>query len=142
MKLIQIWVAREAWQRLASLKKSPKLAYRLMRYERRLSEELAVIDAKKNELIEAIAPETKTVNANTLEMAQFIEAFGPFLDADAELQPIDMTLDVLIDAIDAEQGNVLSDSDCAALEPFFKEVVESDKKYEGNITEFPKQAEG
>lgn len=133
MKLIDVWNAVQsnkdkpvsAWAAMTSLKKPPKVAYRLLKYGAKLGTEFDVIEKHRVELIyeAAGAPEGSPVDIKpgSPEFAQFANSFNEFLAGDSDLEPVGMTMDALIDALDTA-GNALSEQDLAAVEPFFQEA--------------------
>ncbi len=127
MKLSEIWNARETFNRLALLRKPPKVAYRLMKYERKLSAELTLCEAQRSKCVCEVAgvdvgsieAEQVTLMPGTAEFNAFLDRFNEFLDGESDLKPLELEMDALVDALDAESGNVLSEVDLALLEPFF-----------------------
>lgn len=123
MKLLQIWNAREAWGRLAAMKKPPKLAYQLMKYGRKFAVEADTCEAHREKCVyEASGAEPGTVvnlEPGSAQFDAFIAKFEEFLtqESDLELAPVGMA--ELLDALEAEKGNALADNDLALLEPFF-----------------------
>ena len=132
MKLVNVWNAREAFERLSGLKKPPKLAYRLMKYERKLSAELQLCEAHRLKCVYEVScaePGTPVnIEPGTPEFATFLAKFNEFLNNECDLEPVGIGMDVLIESLDAERGNVLSENDLALLEPFFHEKSVPDLK--------------
>lgn len=133
MKLIDVWNAVQSnkdksvssWGALTSLKKPPKVAYRLLKYGAKLGAEFDVIEKHRIKLLYEAAgvPEGGAVDIKpgTPEFSQFSNSFTEFLDGDSDLAPVGITMDALIDALDTV-GNALSEQDLAAVEPFFQEA--------------------
>lgn len=126
MKLVTIWNAREAFSKLAQLKKSPKLAYRLMKYAKKFSSEFDTCEARRIECVyEAAGVEPGTPDINLLpstpEFVSFVTKFNEFLDNESDLEPVGIGMDALVESLSAESGNVMSENDLALLEPFFQE---------------------
>ncbi len=123
MTLADIFVAREAWKRLAELRMPPHTAYRLLKYAKRVTAEYDVIEQQRAKLIRDASGTTDGEDASLLpgtpEYSAFVADFGAVLDTESDLKPSDMTLDFLLDMIGKEQGNALSAQDLAQLEPFF-----------------------
>ena len=138
MKLFHVWNvmqqngAPSVWQRFASLKKPPKVAYRLRKDAVKLATEFKVIDEHRNECILTAAGkgpgEDVNLASGTPEFAVFVEKFNEFLNGDSDLDPVGINMDALIDALDAEKGNVLSELDIELLEPFFADKPKPDLK--------------
>lgn len=124
MKLVDVWNARNAFATLAQLKKPPKVAYRLMKYAKQFAAEFDTCEAARVSCVYEIAgvePGTPNINLlpGTPEYDAFVAKFNEFLANDSELEPLEMSMDALIDALDSERGNVLSENDLALLAPFF-----------------------
>lgn len=133
MRLFDIWNVCLAsgekpvstWASMASLRKPPKVAYRLLKYGAKVGAEFDVIGKQRNKLIYEAAgvPEGGEVKIDpgTPQFSKFVQDFNAFLDNESDLKAVDLSMDALIDALDAEKGNALSESDLALLEPFFHE---------------------
>lgn len=126
MKLVDVWNARNAVNTLAQLKKPPKIAYRLLKYSKQFSAEFDVCELARVGFVyevAGVAPGTPNVSLEpgTPEFAAFVAKFNEFLGAESDLAPLDMGMGALIEALDAEHGNVLSETELALLEPFFQE---------------------
>lgn len=122
MKLIAVWNARDAIARLSVLKKPPKLAGQLLRYWQKYNAEYAICDAQRTALVyQAAGVEggQVTLQVDTPAYVTFVETFNAFLDTEAELSVSGISLDTLLDALDAEKGNALSENDLFLIEPFF-----------------------
>lgn len=140
MKLIEVWNAcgtsqakpLSTWGVLASLKKPPKVAYRLLKYGAKLAAEFDVIDKHRRTLIYEAAGVAEgsdvKMEPGTPAFNKFVQGFNAFLGNDSDLEPVGISMDALIDALDAEKGNVLSEHDLALLEPFFQEAQNVDIK--------------
>lgn len=119
------------WGALTALKKPPKVAYRLLKYGAKLGAEFEVIEKQRIKLIyeAAGAAEGSEVNIKpgTAEFNKFVQGFNEFLANDSDLEPVGISMDALIDALDAEKGNVLSEQDLAVVEPFFTEKQKPEK---------------
>lgn len=126
MKLLTLWNAKQAWATLSMLRKQPKVAYRLMKYERALNAEMETIERARTEFIlkaaNAEPGATVTLDVGTPELAAFNADFNAFLNTDCDLRPVGMDMDALIDVLDSQAGNVLSEAELMALEPFFVEL--------------------
>jgi hypothetical protein len=128
VKLKDIVNSSAAWETLSKLKKNPKLAYRLLKYQKKVADELDVCTKHRDKLgreLSGDAPDAPwTIKANTPEAQEFHARFNEFLQGDSDLAWVGLTMDELIDALDAEKGNVLSEEDLEALEPFFTKPEE------------------
>lgn len=134
MKLLSIWNSAATWQHVSSLKKNPKLAYRLLKYEKQVERELLVCQKMQDSLIYELAGveppkpgDVLIVNiSDDKDKMQVLNArFNEFLQGDSDLDFIGMTLDELIDGLDEKDGNTLSENHIERLEPFFEPVAES-----------------
>ena len=123
MKLIQIWNAQFAWKNLGQLKKPPKLAYRLMKYGRKWDREQEDINAVRLQILwkSAGAPEGSQVelNAGQPEFDAFMVAFNAAMEMESDIGPVGIDMDALVEGLDSQAGNQISESDLALLEPFF-----------------------
>lgn len=126
MKLATIWNAREALGRLSQLRKPPKVAYQLMKYEKLVMAEIDTIDKARTAFImkaagvaDAIGP--VTLDVGTPELVAFTIEFNAFLETESDLSVAPLNMDALIDALDGQAGNAMADSDLALVEPFFTE---------------------
>ena len=138
MKLVQIWNTREAFARLSALKKPPKLAYRLLKYVRKFEVELAACEAHRIKCVYEVAglePGTPGINLlpGTPEFDAFMVLFNLFLANDSDLEPVGIGMETLIEALDAEIGNTLSENDLALLEVFFTVKSPPDLKLVENV---------
>ena len=133
MKLMAVWHACatsqerpiSAWASLASLKKPPKVAYLMLNYGTEVSKEYDVIEQQRRTLVYQAAgvPEGSDVKIEpgSPEFNQFIQSFNDFLSVDANLKPVGLSMGELIDALDSEKGNAISEQDLELLKPFFQE---------------------
>ncbi|MCR4332422.1 MAG: hypothetical protein NUV34_06940 [Sulfuricaulis sp.] len=130
MKLFDVWNAvysvpnqPAAWTTLTSLKKPPKVAYRLFKYGAQLGAEFDVIEKQRTKLLYEAAGVSEgspvDIQPGTPEFSQFANGFNEFLAGDSDLEPVGITMDALIAALDIV-GNALSEQDLAAVKPFFK----------------------
>lgn len=126
MKLIEIWNAQDIFRHLASLRKPPKLAYRLMKYERKFTAEMGVCETQRGKCVCEVADveygspaaDQIALTPGSPEFEAFLAKFNEFLQNESELEPMDMQMDALVDALAGE--NALSENDLAILEPFFR----------------------
>lgn len=125
MKLTEIWNAAGAWQALALLKKNPKLVYRLLKYEKAVNVELDVCNTKREAILYEVAgvqpPEPVTLAQNSSQYVEFMNRFNESLDVESDLPWIGLSMEELIDALDIEKSNVISEQELVLLEPFFTE---------------------
>lgn len=113
------------WGALATLKKPPKVAYRLLKYGDKITAEYVLIEKQRRTLLYEAAgvAEGSEVNLQpgTPAFDKFVQGFNAFLANDSDLEPVGLSMDALIEALDSNQGNALSEADLSLLEPFFQE---------------------
>lgn len=130
MKLAEIWNSARAWGVLSKLKKNPKLAYRLLKYEKKVNAELKVCNKQRETLVYEAAgvepPAIVDLGSDTPEYKAFMVKFQEFMQSESDLEWAGISMDDLIEALGAETANVLSENDIELLEPFFTEPVKLD----------------
>jgi hypothetical protein len=123
MKLVNVYMAKDAMTNLGKMKMTPGLGYKVLKYLRLFDAEFAIIEKQRVAAVHAATGtkegEEVRIEPDTLPFTEFWRIFSDSLDVDSELAPMAMKLDELIAALDAEKGNVLSATDLAVLEPFF-----------------------
>ena len=150
MKLSVIQGSAAGWQALSGLKKNPKLAYRLLKYEKKVEHELKLIEKHRESLVYKHAgmeppapgeikpvsipakitetyandedpPVTLTREVTNPALIAYQKEFDEFLDTESDLEWIGITMDELIDGLAEREGNVLAEMDIDMIEPFFTE---------------------
>lgn len=123
MKLIDVFRSAEAWKRLSGLKKPPRMAYSLMRYFKSIQDELDIIEKERVNCIRRIAKagenEAISLKPGSAEIVEFESRFIGFLESESVLVKLSITMDELINALENETDNTLTEKDLLALEPFF-----------------------
>ncbi len=128
MKLQDIWNSAAAWRALSPVKKSPKVAYLLLKYENKVQAEVTVCEKQKNALIYELAgvpaPTGNDVvlvdiSGDADKMSQLQARFAEFLQTESELPQAALTMDALVESLSSDMG-VLTEHDLQQLEPFFK----------------------
>lgn len=125
LKLRDIWISVAAWTEFAALKKPPKLAYRLLKYQRKLNVELKICEKRRVEIIRELAGIDPNESAETFvslgqdtqECRQFVVRFNEFLDTESDAELFGLTLDEVFDQLDPSIE--LSEKTIEILEPFF-----------------------
>ena len=141
MYLYQVWNSHQAWQNLAILKKTPKLAYRLAKYQSRVAEEYKICGKQREDLIYEIAgvvrPEppdvlivqipsrvmteptedTEPVEIDNPKLAEFFTRFNEFLNNESDLEWSKITMDELLNGL--QPDSFVTEGDLLLLEPFF-----------------------
>jgi len=124
MKLGQIVMARESFQRLSTLRMPPQTAYRLLKYLKLVTAESEVIERQRINLLRDVSGTKDGEDVNlapgTPEHTRFLVEYSAALETESDLKPFDMMMDALLATLEAEKGNVLSAADLAAVEPFFE----------------------
>lgn len=145
MKLKEIWESPAGWQSLSATKKAPKLAYRLLKYEKKVERELEVIRKQRETIIYEVignerpkhgdillisipetidnpeqipGPEPREQIVNPQHRA-FHDKFNEFLDGVSDLGWIGLSMEELVEGLG--EANVMSENDLERLEPFFTE---------------------
>jgi hypothetical protein len=124
MKLGIVLLSRDAWSNLGALSLPPHTAYKLMKYCKKIDEELVLIDKHKNQLIRTVTetPEGPArIAPDSPEETRFITEYNEFLGTESELAQFDFSFDQLLELISKNSKNALSVQDLAKLEPFFKQ---------------------
>lgn len=125
MKLVEIWNAKGAWLTFAALKKDPKLAYRLMTYQKKVQAELATCEEIREKLVYQHAgiepPAVVSLGVDTPQYAAFLIDFSKALQADSDLQWAEVSMDAMVEAIAMFPTNSISENELQQLEPFFTE---------------------
>lgn len=102
-----------------------------MKYAGKFATEISVCEMQRARCVCEVAgvepgsAEASSVSLlpGTPEFVAFLAKFNEFLEGESDLGVVGVGMDALIDALDAEAGNVLSEQDLALLEPFFAEKV-------------------
>jgi hypothetical protein len=122
MNLGQVLVSLGSWRKLSAVNMKPKVAYDILKYTALVTAESEVIEKQRITLIYDVtgAEQGESVQLvdGTPEHATFVEGFNEILSQESDLAPIQMSMDVVIDALEGKD-DALSVSDLAALEPFF-----------------------
>ncbi len=121
--LAAILAAENGWNALAGMPKTPKVAYTLMKYFKRVyTPEVQLIVEYRNDLIKELVPEgAEGIEQGTPEFEAFGERFSQYLNTSIDLEPVDLTMDELVDAISATETNTITDGALMSVEPFFKD---------------------
>lgn len=135
MKLVQVWNSAVAWQALANLKKNPKLAYRLLKYTRKIEHEIAICEKHRQSIVYELsgmeAPKDGDVlivdiSTDEAKMAELNKRFNEFLQQPSDLPWIGLTMDDLVEGLSADALNAVSENDIVRLECFFVEPAKPD----------------
>lgn len=150
VKLVEIWNSAKAWGVLSTLKKNPKLAYRLHKYEKKVNAEMEACNKQRDAIMYECAGVTPPTPPDTLivqisakiegpdkteidnpQFIAFVKKFNEALNVESDLEWIGISMDDLIEGLGAETANVISEQDIELLEPFFTEKPKTDLKLVG-----------
>jgi hypothetical protein len=124
-KLGEIFNGFQSWQALASVKMEPKIAYRIMKYIRKIVSEYEIIDKQRIALIHEITDtkesEPAKIEPDTQQFFDYLSRFNEVLSIDSDLEPVELYLNEVLEAIYPNQEVSLSPQDMLLLEPFFSE---------------------
>lgn len=122
MLIGQVFNSISAWQKLSGVNMRPKLALKVLRYTKLVSDEHSHAEKMRTALIYEVSGakegEDVKLEPGTPELAAFVEKFNEVLQTESDLQPLDMDLSDVVEAVD-EKDESLTVSDLALLEPFF-----------------------
>ena|SRR3990167_2803647 len=129
MKLGDILASRNAWTQLAQVRLPAVKAYHLFKYMKLITAEQDIIELRRVAILRRIsgAPEgvPVTLEPGTADYDTFVLEFAEFLETRSELPDFpNMNMDNFMDIIGDEDGNRLSVSDIALLEPFMHKSEE------------------
>lgn len=131
MILGQIFQSMQPWQKLSGMRMRPQVAYRVLRYTKKVEAEFAHIEKRREAILREVAgvPEGEVkLESNTPEVVEFQKRFTEDLLIESELKPFDRKLSCVLEMVGDGQDDVLTMSDLAMLEPFFQK--EDDGKVE------------
>lgn len=124
--LSRLFASREQWAKLARIPKSPKIAFKLARFMKRVLEEnWQIIEDQRNEYIKQFSTsgedETPGIDgkAHPEKLQEFMDTFDEYLKTEIEVKKIDMTMDELIDSMESNKGTVIDELVLMEIEDFF-----------------------
>ncbi len=130
MLLGEIFQAMESWKKLSAVPMKPSLGYRLLKYTKLVSAEYEVAEKQRVELIREISGtkegQDAKIEPDTPEFKEYVKRFQEVLTVETALKQVDVKFDRVMKAV-GEIDGVLTVTDLATLEPFFKDE-DSDKK--------------
>ena len=122
MKCGDVYRSVAAWQKLANINIKPKLALKILRYTKKVSEEYNLIEKQRIALVHELtgtkAGEEARIEPDTEASKLYSGGLQEILLVGSDLQKLDIDFGDVIDAVD-EKSEVLTVVDLAALEPFF-----------------------
>lgn len=129
MLLGQIFASLESWRKLSAVNMKPKIAYAILKYTALVSAEAEVIEKQRTALIYEVTctlPGTEVkLEPDGFGWRQFVQGFNEILSQESDLEPISLSMDEVIDALEGKD-DVLSVSDLARLEPFFATGIKTE----------------
>jgi hypothetical protein len=124
MRLANVFGGNAAVGRLATAKLPAKVAYRVLKFARKFEAEFAIVEKQRIALLRDAtgAKENEEISLKTDDpkFAEFVEKFNEVLGTESDLALCPLKFEVLLDALESDDGNVLSAQDLAVLEPFFE----------------------
>ena len=127
MLLGQIFRSLNAWNKLSAVNMKPKIAYKVLKYAKKVSAEYEIAEKQRVALIHEITGtkegEEAKIEPDSPEIVVYIEKFNEIMQTESSLSSIDLELEDVVDAVD-EKDETLSVSDLALLEPFFRGYVD------------------
>jgi hypothetical protein len=122
MLLGQVFQSIEAWQKLSGINMKPKLALKILRYTKLVSDEHGHAEKLRTALIHEITGtkdgEQAKIEPDTPELAMFMKKFNEVMLMESDLPQLDMDLEEVVNAVD-EKDESLTVNDLAILGPFF-----------------------
>lgn len=123
MKLYEVYKSRDVLSKIASFKLGTQLAYRLMKFVKKIVVELDEIEAMRVKIVRdcaGVSDGDVSIQPGTSEYAAFVTEFSDFLESGSEIPSFDLTMDEFITELAKSPGNDLSANDIMLLEPLFK----------------------
>lgn len=129
MILGQIFQSKQSWQKLSSMKMRPQVAYKILRYTRRVDEEFALIEKQREAALRRAAGVEEgnvSLEPDTPEFIEFAKEFNEVLMTESDMPKFGRKLSYVLESVAEGQDDVLTISDLAMLEPFFKDEEEDE----------------
>ncbi len=130
MLLGTIYQSVDAWRKLSSVSMHPMTAYKVLKYTKLVEAEWAVAEKQRVALIREITKTEEGQDAKiepaSPEFKTYVERVNEVMQVESTLKQIKkVTLEDVLKSV-GDKNDVLSVSDLALLEPFFKS--EEDKE--------------
>lgn len=123
MKLYEIYAARTAIGKLLKTNFRPGIAYRLMKFVKKLSVELEVVEEHRVSLLKTFAkPDDKgfvSLDQSSPEYLKFRDEYIEYLQTESEIETFGLPLSGMIDEIAGDQNFTVEE--LGLLEPLFQE---------------------
>ncbi len=118
----QVFRSISSWQKISGISMKPRIAFAILKYTKRVSDEFELIEKQRVALIHEITatePESEVkIEPDTEEFNKYIAGLQEILIVESDLEPIDLDFEEVINAVD-DKDESLTVSDLAVLEPFF-----------------------
>lgn len=122
MLLGEIFQSVAAWQKLSAINMKPKLAYKILKYTKKVYVEHDVAEKQRVALIHEITGtkegEKAKVEPGSPEFKEYIGRFNEIMATESDLKLLDIDFEEVVNASDEKDGS-LAVKDLALLEPFF-----------------------
>ncbi len=122
MLLGEVFRSVAAWQKLSAINMKPKLAYKILKYTKKVSAEHDVAERQRVALVHEITGtkdgEDAKIDPDSPELATYIEKFNEIMATESDLKSLDIVFEEVVNAAEEKDGS-LSVQDLALLEPFF-----------------------
>lgn len=129
MLLGEIFQSVGSWQKLAGINLPAKLAYKILKYTRRVTAEYEIAEKQRVTLIHEITGtqegQDAKIEPGTPELVAYTQRFQEVMLTKSDLEPLDMDFEEVVNAVGSRDES-LSVSDLAMLEPFFVEMDEAE----------------
>ena len=118
--------SKEQWGKLASIKKAPRIAFKIAKFIKRVIEEnLQLIEEQRNEYIKefstAAEGETPSIDAKKHKdvLEAFMKKFNEYLETEITVDKVDVKMEDLIEAMESNKGTVVDELVLMEIEDFF-----------------------
>ena len=127
MRLGDIFAAAKVFDKVTQLKLKPTFAYKLLKFTQKVKQEYELVEKQRVALIHEV---TNTKDGEAAEVKPGSEEFNVYLTklnnilmVEAELTPLDISLDELVNQLSSNDENKISVQELAILEPLFVEEL-------------------
>ncbi len=126
MLLGTIFQSVTAWQKLSAIPLKPKVAYKLLKYTRYVSNEHEIAEKQRVALIHEITGtkdgEDAKIEPGSKQFVEYAKRFSEIMATEVKFEQIKLKLEDVVELLD-DKPDALSVSDLALLEPFFEDFV-------------------
>ena len=125
MKLAEVFNSMQSWHVLSAAKMHPTVAYKILKYVKRVVDEYEVVEKQRVALIYDVTGakvgEAVKIGPDTEQFVEYVTRFNEVLNTESDLPQCDLSFSEVIEAVSKHDENVLSTADLMVLEPFFLE---------------------